>query len=211
MVSLSAVVGVAAVAFGMVMTPGPNMMYLVSRSLTQGRAAGMMSLSGVVTGFALYVLATAAGLSLVFVAVPELFWTVKLLGAAYLLWLAWGMVRRTKNAFSPDLTMPHHSPRRLYVMGITTCLLNPKIALMYGALLPQFVRAGSGPTTVQLVELGLVQIAVATLVNATWVLLAAQVARWLHRSPRAERGVRWSTAGLLTWFAVHLGLARAAA
>jgi threonine/homoserine/homoserine lactone efflux protein len=210
MVPLSAALGVAVVAFGMVMTPGPNMMYLVSRSLTQGRAAGMLSLSGVVTGFVLYVLATAAGLSLLFVAVPELFWTVKLVGAAYLLWLAWGMVRRTRSAFSPDADLPEHSPRRLFAMGVTTCLLNPKIALMYGALLPQFVHPGAGPTSVQLVELGLVQIVVATLVNATWVLLAARVSRWLRRSRRADRGVRWSTAGLLTFFAVHLGLARAA-
>lgn len=211
MITPSAALGVAVIALGMVLTPGPNMMYLVSRSLTQGRTAGMVSLGGVATGFLLYVLATAAGLSLLFVAVPGLFLTVKLLGAAYLLWLAWGMVRGTRKAFSPDIGLPRHSPRRLYLMGLTTCLLNPKIALMYGALLPQFVRAGSGPTALQLVELGLVQIVVALLMNATWVVLAARVARWLQRSRRAERGVRWSTAGVLTFFAVHLGLAKAAA
>lgn len=191
MVSMSALLGVAAIAFGMVLTPGPNMMYLVSRSLTQGRAAGLVSLTGVVTGFVAYVLATAAGLSLLFVAVPELFWTVKIAGACYLLWLAWGMVRGSRSAFSPDLSLPGHSPRRLYLMGITTCLLNPKIALMYGALLPQFVDRGAGSTTVQLLELGLVQVVVATIVNAMWVLLAAQVARLLRRSRGADRAVRW--------------------
>lgn len=211
MISASAALGVAAIAFGMVITPGPNMMYLVSRSLTQGRRAGLLSLCGVVTGFALYVLATAAGLSLLFVAVPDLFITIKLLGAAYLLWLAIGMVRGTKNAFRPDASLPRHSARRLYAMGITTCLLNPKIALMYGALLPQFVHSGDGPTTAQLIELGLVQIIVAMAMNATWVMLASQLARLLARSRKADRGVRWTAAGLLTYFAVHLGLARAAA
>lgn len=210
MISASAALGVAVIAFGMVITPGPNMMYLVSRSLTQGRRAGLVSLAGVVTGFTLYVAATAAGLSLLFVAVPGLFVAVKLAGAAYLAWLAIGLVRGGRSAFDPDLSLPAHSTRRLFAMGITTCLLNPKIALMYSALLPQFVRPGDGPTGLQLVELGTVQILVAALVNASWVLLAARLARVLARSRRAERGVRWTSAGLLTWFAVHLGLARAA-
>lgn len=211
MISISAALGVATIAFGMVITPGPNMMYLVSRSLTQGRRAGLLSLCGVVTGFTLYVLATAAGLSLLFVAVPELFITVKILGAAYLLWLAASMARGSKNAFNPRRDLPEHSARRLYSMGIATCLLNPKIALMYGALLPQFVRLGDGPATWQLIELGLVQIVVATIMNAAWVLLASQVSRLLARSRKVDRGVRWAAAGLLTYFAVHLGFARAAA
>jgi len=211
MISVSAALGVATIALGMVMTPGPNMMYLVSRSLTQGRAAGLTSLGGVVTGFLLYVLATAAGLSLLFAAVPELFVTVKVLGACYLLWLAWGMVRGTRSAFSASGDLPQHGPRRLFLMGLTTCLLNPKIALMYGALLPQFVRPGDGPSAVQLIELGLVQIVVATTVNALWVVLAGRVSRWMQRSRRADRGVRWTAGGLLTYFAIHLGLARASA
>ncbi|GAB2978303.1 LysE family translocator [Nocardioides montaniterrae] len=210
MISTGAALGMAAIAFGMVLTPGPNMMYLVSRSLTQGKRAGLVSLAGVVTGFLFYVLATALGLSLLFAAVPELFLVVKVLGAAYLIWLAFGMVRGSRNAFDPDTSLPQHSVRRLYVMGLTTCLLNPKLALMYGALLPQFVSPGSGSTAAQVVQLGLVQIIVAATINGVWVLLADQVARLVRRSRRADLGVRWTTAGLLTFFAVHLGLARAA-
>lgn len=211
MIPISAALGAATIAFGTVITPGPNMMYLVSRSLIQGRRAGLVSLSGVVTGVTLYALATAVGLSLLFVAVPGIFVTVKVCGAAYLAWLAWSMARGTKNAFSPDRALPRHSTRRLYLMGLTTCLLNPKIALMYGALLPQFVRSGAGPTWLQLIELGLVQIVVATVFDASWVLLASRLASLLARSRRTERGVRWTAAGLLGYFAVHLGLARASA
>lgn len=116
---------------------------------------------------------------------------MKVAGAAYLIYLASGMVRDTRNGFNPKAGLPHHSARRPYAMGITTCLLNPKIALMYGALLPQFVRPADGPTAPQLIELGLVQIVVATVMNAMWVLLASQVSRLLSRSRRAERGVRW--------------------
>ena len=211
MVTIAAIWGVAVIAFGMVITPGPNMMYLVSRSLTQGRRAGLVSLIGVVTGFTIYLLATAAGLSLLFAAVPALFVTIKIAGAAYLLWIAVTMVRGTKSAFRADPHLPRHSTRRLYLMGLTTCLLNPKIALMYGALLPQFVNRGLGSTGVQLIELGLVQVVVATVMNACWVMLAAQVARLLERSPRADKSVQWTAASLLTYFAIHLGLARTAA
>ncbi|MDO7869592.1 LysE family translocator [Nocardioides jiangxiensis] len=211
MISVTAALGMAAVAFGMVLTPGPNMMYLVSRSLTQGRRAGLVSLCGVVTGFLVYVLATALGLALLFVAVPSLFLVVKVLGALYLLWLAWGMVRGSRNAFRADASLPAHSTRRLYAMGLTTCLLNPKLALMYGALLPQFVSPSAGSTAGQIVELGLIQITVAGSVNGLWVLVADQVSRLLERSRRTETGVRWGTAGLLAFFAVHLGLAQASA
>ena len=152
----------------------------------------------------------AAGLSLLFASVPALFVTVKIAGAVYLLWVAVNLVRGRNNAFRADTHMPAHSERRLYVMGLTTCLLNPKIALMYGALLPQFVRHGAGSTGLQLLELGLVQILVATAINALWVVLAGQVSRLLERSRRADKGVRWTAAGLLTYFAVHLGLARTA-
>ena len=173
MISGAAALGVAVIALGMVLTPGPNMMYLVTRSLTQGRRAGLVSLLGVITALFLYVVAASLGLSALFAAVPELFWTVKTLGALYLVWLAVGTVRGGRSVFDPDADLPHHSQRRLYSMGVVTCLLNPKMALMYSALLPQFLDPhGSGSTAAQLLQLGLVQICVAAVVNAMWVLLA---------------------------------------
>ncbi|GGR39528.1 threonine/homoserine/homoserine lactone efflux protein [Nocardioides luteus] len=211
MISASAALAVATIALGMVITPGPNMMYLVSRSLVQGRTAGLVSLAGVVTGFVLYVLATTLGLALLFAVVPELFVAIKIAGVAYLLYLAWGMVRGSNHALTPDADLPRHSVWRLYLTGLATCLLNPKIALMYGALLPQFVHPGSGPTSLQLIELGLVQIAVATVVNAGWVVLAGRASALLRRSRRVERGVRWTAGGLLAGFAMHLGFTRASA
>lgn len=144
--------GIATVAFGMVMTPGPNMMYLVSRSLTQGRLAGMVSLSGVVTAFVIYLLAASVGLAVLFETVPVLFVAVKLAGAAYLLWLAWTMIRGSSNVFRPGAGS-RHSIRRLYAMGVATCLLNPKIALLYVALLPQFVGPERGGIWLQTVQL----------------------------------------------------------
>lgn len=207
MVSLHAVVGVAVIAFGLVVTPGPNMIYLVSRALSQGRRAGLVSLLGVACGFVIYLVATSAGLAALFVAIPMLFTVVKLLGAAYLLHLAWGIVRpRGRGLFDLDLEVSPHSGRRLFTMGLVTCLLNPKIALMYAALLPQFVDPPAGPAAVQLVLLGLVQIAVAVSVNAGWVLSAAWVATVLRDRPAARRVQRWLTGTLLGGFAVHLAV-----
>ncbi len=204
MVTMSAVVGVAVVALGLVLTPGPNMMYLVSRSISQGRTAGLVSLTGVVTGLCVYVVATAAGLSALFAAVPSLFVVIKIAGAAYLLYLAWGVFRGGRRVFDGG-GPAEHSRRRLYAMGLTTCLLNPKIALMYAALLPQFVDPALGSVHAQIIELGLVQIAVATTVNAMWVLLAAGVRRLMETRSRVERVTRWATTALLAGFAVHLG------
>lgn len=140
-------------------------------------------------------------------AVPALFTVVKLLGAAYLLYLAWAILRPAgRSMFTPDSDARAHSPRRLFVMGLTTCLLNPKIALMYAALLPQFIDPAA-PASPQLLLLGLVQIAVAVAVNAGWVLAAAWVARLFRARPFAQRLQRWITGSVLGGFAVHLAVA----
>lgn len=85
MVTIGALLGIVAVALGLVLTPGPNMIYLVSRSVTQGRRAGLISLTGVAAGFAVYLLAAAVGIAAVFTLVPALYTAVKVAGAAYLL------------------------------------------------------------------------------------------------------------------------------
>ncbi len=206
-ITLGAALGVAAIAFGMVVTPGPNMIYLVSRSLSQGRRAGLISLAGVACGFLGYLAATTAGLAALFVAVPALFIVVKLLGAAYLLYLAWGLLRPGgRSMFTPEMDARAHSTRRLFVMGLSTCLLNPKIALMYAALLPQFVDPAA-PASAQLLVLGLVQIAVAVTVNAGWVFAAASAANLFRARPLAQCLQRWIAGSVLGGFAVHLAVA----
>jgi threonine/homoserine/homoserine lactone efflux protein len=139
MVSVNAFAGIAAVALGMVLTPGPNMIYLVSRSVTQGRRAGLISLSGVAVGFLVYLVAAAAGIATIFAVVPAVYTAVKLAGAGYLLWLAWKAVRPGGEPVFAPTALPVDPPRRLFSMGLLTNLLNPKIAILYVSLLPQFV------------------------------------------------------------------------
>ncbi|MFE1785610.1 LysE family translocator [Streptomyces sp. NPDC059506] len=206
MVEASGVLGVAAVALGMVLTPGPNMVYLVSRSITQGRRAGVVSLAGVALGFAVYLLATNLGLSVVFVAVPELYTAVKLAGAAYLGYLAWNALRPGGPSVFAPRDVPHDTPRRLFTTGLTTNLLNPKIAVMYLSLIPQFVDPGAGHVLLQGLVLGSVQIAVALTVNLALVLAAGTVSVFLARRPSWLRVQRFLMGTALGALAVSLAV-----
>lgn len=210
LVSLASLVGVAVVALGMVLSPGPNMVYLASRSISQGRRAGLVSLAGVALGFLCYLLASAAGMSALFEAVPEAYHAVKLVGAAYLAWLAWQILRPGGGSpFEPRDLAPH-SPRRLFGMGLVTNVLNPKIALMYAALIPQFVDSELGATWWQFLQLGIAQIVVAVTVNAVIVLTAAALAGFLARHARVLQAQRIASGTLLGFFAARMVTSRPA-
>ncbi|WP_280463493.1 LysE family translocator [Nocardia carnea] len=179
MIEISAAAGVAVAALGLVLTPGPNMMYLVSRTISQGRGAGLISLAGVAAGFAVYLTAAATGITAVFALVPELYTALKIAGAGYLLLLAWQTLRPGGTSVFAPADLPRDRAGRLFTMGLVTNLLNPKIAVMYLALIPQFVAPSAGPVWLQSLCLGGVQIAVALVVNALIVCTAATVSRFL--------------------------------
>ncbi|MEV7808313.1 LysE family translocator [Microbispora sp. NPDC088329] len=200
LVAQSAVVGVVSVALGMVLSPGPNMMYLVSRSISQGRRAGVISLGGVVLGFIIYLVGTNLGLAVLFATFPQILTAIRLVGAAYLLWLAWKTVRPGGVSVFTVQDVPHDRPRRLFVMGLMTNLLNPKIAILYISVIPQFIDLDRGNVLLQGIVLGGCQIAVATTVNLSIVLAAGGIAGFLAHRPtwlRAQRVVMGSMLGVL--------------
>jgi threonine/homoserine/homoserine lactone efflux protein len=204
MVSTAALLGIAGVALGLVVTPGPNMIYLVSRSITQGRRAGLISLLGVAAGFLCYLLAATAGIATLFALVPPVYTALKLAGAAYLLWLAWNAVRPGgHSAFAPK-PLPPDPPHRLFTMGLVTNLLNPKIAVLYVSLLPQFVNIGRGHVALQTLELGLTQIGVALTVNSLIVLSAGSLSRFLVARPVWLRVQRYLMGTVLAGLAVRI-------
>ncbi|MGL5865460.1 MAG: LysE family translocator [Dermatophilaceae bacterium] len=208
MISVTAALGVSVIALGMVLTPGPNMVYLASRSISQGRAAGLVSLTGVALGFACYLAAAAAGLSVLFTQVPLAYDVVRFAGAGYLLFLAWGMLRPGGRSPFEARELEPHSTRRLFTMGLVTNVLNPKIALMYAALIPQFVRPDEGSTLLQFLQLGAVQIAIAVTINGLIVLAAARVSGYLRQHPRAMKIQRGVSGTVLGGFAVQMLLSR---
>lgn len=187
MITLASLLGVTAVALGMVLTPGPNMMYLVSRSITQGRRAGVVSLGGVAIGFLVYLTAANLGLSVIFVHVPEAYQALKLAGAAYLGWLAFKTLRPGGTSVFAPGDLPVDSSRRLFAMGLLTNLLNPKAAIMYLSLIPQFVRPDDGHVLAQGFLLGGVQILVSLTVNLL-IVSAAGRSRCSSRGGRAGCG-----------------------
>jgi threonine/homoserine/homoserine lactone efflux protein len=211
MISTAALFGIAAVALGLVLTPGPNMIYLVSRSIAQGRRAGMVSLLGVATGFVVYLVAAVAGLTAVFALVPEIYTALKLAGAAYLLYLAWQAVRPGGNSPFAPRPLPVDSARRLYAMGLVTNLLNPKIAILYVSLLPQFIDPSRGDVAVQSFALGTTQICIALTVNALIVLTAGSLSAFLVKRPGWLRVQRAFMGTVLGGLAIKLATDRSRA
>ena len=206
-VSWAAVAGVALVELGMAVTPGPNMVHLASRSIGQGTRAGLTALAGTAVGFVAYLVAATLGLAALFAAVPAAFLVVKVAGAVYLGYLAWQMLRPSgRSVFEPGDVAPV-PPLRLFGMGLVTNLLNPKIAVLYAAVLPQFIDT-SRPVWPQFLILGGVQIVIGVVVNGLVVLGAGRIAGFLRRRPRVMRVQRWAAGGVLAAFAVKLAVER---
>lgn len=197
----SALLAFGLISLGMVLTPGPNMLYLISRSICQGRSAGLISLGGVALGFLVYLVCAALGITALLMAVPHAYDVLRLAGATYLLYLAWQALRPGGRSPFQLRTLDHDRPRRLFGMGLFTALLNPKIAVMYLSLLPQFIQPhGHGSVMVQSVVLGLVQIATSVSVNALIVLAAGSIATFLAGRPRwqtVQRGLMGTVLGAL--------------
>ena len=196
----------ALLSLGMALTPGPNMIYLISRSLSQGRAAGFISLGGVVVGFVFYMLSAALGITALLMAVPFAYDALRLGGAAYLLYLAWQVLKPGGQSPFALRELPKDSPRKLFAMGLITNVLNPKIAIMYLSLLPQFISPAKGHVLAQSLVLGGVQIAFSIAVNATVVLAAGWIAHLLATRPTWQLVQRWVMGTALAALAVRIAL-----
>jgi threonine/homoserine/homoserine lactone efflux protein len=194
----------AGAALFMVLTPGPNMIYLVSRSISQGRQAGIISLIGVVAGFFVHMMAAAVGLTALFMAVPLGYELLKWAGACYLLWMAWQAVKPgARSPFEPK-ELPIDSNRKLLMMGFLTSLLNPKIAIFYLSIMPQFISSQNGSVFSQSIVLGMVQISISFSVNFLIAISAAGIASWFAHNPTWLAVQRYLMGFVLASLAIRL-------
>ena len=194
----------AALSLGLAVTPGPNMLYLVSRSLAQGTAAGMISLAGCQFGSLAIMICAAAGITAALMAIPYAWDVLRLGGAAYLALLAWQCVKPGGQPLFAPRALPREPAARLFGVGFTTAALNPKVALFYMAVLPPFLDPERGSLLAQAVLLGLTQIIVCTAWDAVLVRGAAGTAKFLSTKPFWMAVQRWVLGAALALLAVKL-------
>lgn len=192
------------VALGMVLTPGPNMIYLISRSICQGKRAGLISLGGIALGFVFYMVCAAFGITAFVFAIPYAYDLLRFGGAAYLLYLAWQTVKPGGNAPFSVKEMSADGPNKLFMMGFITNLANPKIAIMYLSLLPQFIQPDHGSVLSQSLALGCVQIFISLMVNSVIVLVAGSITEFLSSRPSWIKAQRWFMGTVLAGLALKI-------
>jgi threonine/homoserine/homoserine lactone efflux protein len=192
------------VALGMVLTPGPNMIYLISRSVCQGPSAGLISLAGVALGFLFYMLAAAFGITALVLSVPYAYDSLRYGGAVYLAYLAWQAIKPGGRAPFAVRALAADPPLKLLSMGFVTNLLNPKIAVMYVSLLPQFIQPAQGSVLTQTLVLGSTQILISLTVNAAITLTAGSVSQFLQFRPRWILVQRWLMGSVLAGLAIRM-------
>ncbi|MEV5889666.1 LysE family translocator [Nonomuraea fuscirosea] len=185
---------------GLLIVPGPAVLYIVTRSVAQGRSAGLISVLGVHTGSLVHVAAAALGVSALISASATAFTVVKYAGVAYLLWLGVRKLMRGGDG-AEAIELKVQSKRRLFWEGFVVNVLNPKTAIFFLAFLPQFVHPAAGPIGSQILVLGALWILLGMASDGTYAMLASALAGRVRQSVRARRRLDVGS-GL-----VYLGLA----
>ncbi|MFD3873685.1 LysE family translocator [Streptomyces sp. NPDC058623] len=194
----------------LVAVPGPNLIYIITRSVRDGRRAGIVSALGVETGTLLHVIAAVCGLATLIEGHPLAFAVLRYTGAGYLAYLGIHALRRrpphaadANNSAKAVGRSPRRRLLRLYLDGVLVNLLNPKVALFFLAFLPQFLSTGLTPTETRthMLLLGAVFLTVALTLDLCYALVGAALTGRLHGAPRRDRGLTRLTGG------IYLGLA----
>ncbi|MPV65312.1 LysE family translocator [Burkholderia sp. BE17] len=207
MIDLSTLALFSGASLALTVTPGPDMLLIASRSVSQGRRAGFATLAGIQAGTYCHALAAALGLSQLFVAVPIAYDAVRFAGAAYLLYLAWKTFRSDATELSPVASQRRHSTATIFRQGMTTNLLNPKMALFVLALFPQFVRPEHGSIAVQILVLATVLNLIGLVVNGAVILSASRLSRRIGARRRPSKLPQYLLGTVFVGLAARLAVA----
>ncbi|WP_186091350.1 LysE family translocator [Burkholderia gladioli] len=187
-------------------TPGPNMVYVMSRSVSQGPRAGLTSLAGVMLGYLTYMFGAAFGLTAIFLTIHGAVRVLAAAGALYLLYLSWQAVRPgARSPFEVDARQAER-PRRLFAMGAATSLLNPKLAMLFLSLLPQFIDYQAGDVFRQSMLLGASLVVAFAAVNGAVAIGSGSLAGFLAKRPNWLRAQRWVMGLMLFSLAAKMAL-----
>ena len=190
-------------ALALNVTPGPDMTFVLAQSAHRGTRAGVAAALGIGTGTLFHMTLAAFGLAALFAAFPLAFDIVRYAGAAYLVWIAIGMIRRP-----PHLNAGHDEPSvsAAFKQGILTNILNPKVAIFFIAFLPQFVSKSAGPAWMQILILGVCFDTGGTLVNCAVAFGSGKLAGRLRTNPLIGKVLGWISASVMLGLAVRLAV-----
>ncbi|MGF6609339.1 threonine/homoserine/homoserine lactone efflux protein [Paraburkholderia sp. WSM4175] len=207
MLSLTTLGLFSGACLALTMTPGPDMLLIASRSVSQGRSAGIASLAGILAGTYCHAVAAAFGLSQLFLAVPIAYDVVRFAGATYLLYLAWKTFREAPMSTSAAASEARFPIRKIFRQGLLTNLLNPKMALFVLALFPQFVRPQDGAVALQILTLATVLNFIGLIVNGVVILSASQLSRRWSGRRRPSRAPQYLLGSVFAGLAFRLAVA----
>lgn len=171
----------------LVVVPGPNLMYIVTRGIDQGRRAAVVSALGVETGTLVHVLLATIGLSAVIASSEVLFTIIRFAGAGYLIWLGIANIRSRPTDLTLDPGLPRMNLRRIYAQGVIVNVLNPKVAIFFLAFLPQFVDRDRGGAALQILVLGIVLVMIGVASDLVYAAASGQIGSWLNARPAVAR------------------------
>ncbi|MFG2005321.1 LysE family translocator [Spirillospora sp. NPDC048911] len=190
-------------------TPGPDMLFVLGCGMRGGPRAGLLATAGVATSEAVHIAVAAAGLAALFAAVPIAFTVVRVAGAAYLIYLGVQMLRSRKGVPGDEPAAgAGMSHRKAYISGLTTNLLNPKMVTFTIAFLPQFINPALGSVWMQFAILGAILIALEFVVDGAVGVLAGRIGAWLRRRQAARRRIDVTTGGIFIGLGVKLAVDR---
>ena len=204
----TSLLGFALTALIIEITPGPNMAYLAALSLSQGKRAGFAAVIGIALGLSVYGAAAVLGLGAIIDNSKFLYETLRWAGVVYLLWLGWDAWTSEKETSPGDVDRLDVQPWTAFRRGLVTNLLNPKAAIFYVSVLPEFIRADAGSVPMQTLMLSAIYVGIATVIHSVIVLLAAQLHGAIDTADK-RRTIRRILAvllvGIAIWFALTTG------
>ena len=205
MIPLNDILIFALAALILVITPGPNMIYLISRSITQGKKAGVISLAGVIAGFIFHIVMASVGLTAILFAVPLAYSILKILGVTYLLYLAYQAIGpNSRNIFETKNNLRKDKPGKLFSIGFLTNVLNPKVAIFYVSFFPQFIKPGYGSIMTQSLQLGVIHIIICFSVQFSIIMMASKAALFFAMKPSWIKLQKYFMASILAGLAIKI-------